>query len=125
MDHRSETEQRAGFGLVRSVYMIVASTGSIVVEFIADCADWAVTFGALAALLVVVLCLLASNRALERLLNFYSLYEIRATRDSTPPVDGYDASLLFISPTASFKESDRSKTFSKLTLQPHERAANA
>ncbi|GAB3676441.1 MFS transporter [Halopiger thermotolerans] len=65
MDHLSEAEQSAGFGLVRTVYMIVASTGSIAVGFVADRAGWAVSFGALAALLAIVLGLLASNRALD------------------------------------------------------------
>ncbi|RKD98235.1 MFS transporter [Halopiger aswanensis] len=65
MDHLSEAEQSAGFGLVRTVYMIVASTGSIAVGFVTDVAGWAASFGALAALLAIVLCLLAANRALD------------------------------------------------------------
>ena len=65
MDHLSEDEQSAGFGLVRTVYMIVAASGSIVVGLLADLFGWAVSFGVLVGLLVVVLGLLACNWAFD------------------------------------------------------------
>jgi hypothetical protein len=53
IDHLSEAERAAGFGLVRTVYMILGSLGSVVVGALSDVAGWAVAFGALVALLAV------------------------------------------------------------------------
>ncbi|WP_129115502.1 MFS transporter [Halegenticoccus tardaugens] len=64
MDHLSEAERGVGFGLVRTVYMIVASAGSIAVGLFADLFGWAVSFGVLIALLAFVLCLLVANWSL-------------------------------------------------------------
>ena len=61
----SAEEQNAGFGLVRTVYMIVASLGSVAVGLLADLFGWAVSFGFLAASLAVVLLALSANWALE------------------------------------------------------------
>ncbi|MCL9814528.1 MFS transporter [Natranaeroarchaeum aerophilus] len=61
MDNLSADEQGAGFGLVRTVYMIVASTGSVVVGLLADLFGWAVSFGALIGLLGIVLVLVVAN----------------------------------------------------------------
>jgi MFS family permease len=61
MDHLDEGERGTGFGLVRTVFMIVASTGSVAVGFLADRFGWAVSFGTLGVFLGVVLCLLAAN----------------------------------------------------------------
>ncbi len=58
----SEEEQNTGFGLVRTVYMIVASLGSVVVGLFADLFGWAVSFGFLAATLAVVVLMLSVNR---------------------------------------------------------------
>ncbi|WP_246998536.1 MFS transporter [Halosolutus gelatinilyticus] len=63
MDHLSEDERSVGFGLIRTVYMIVASAGSVVVGLLADRFGWPVSFGFLVALLVFVGVLLAANRA--------------------------------------------------------------
>jgi MFS family permease len=52
IDHLSDAERAAGFGLVRTVYMILGSLGSVVVGSLADIAGWAVAFGLLVALLV-------------------------------------------------------------------------
>ena len=65
MDHLSDEERGAGFGLVRTVYMIVASTGSAAVGLVADFSGWAASFGMLIALLAVVLALVGANRALD------------------------------------------------------------
>ena len=64
MDHLSEAERSSGFGLVRTVYMVVAASGSVVVGLLADFFGWAASFGFLIAILAVVCCLLAVNRAL-------------------------------------------------------------
>lgn len=63
MDHLSEAEQSSGFGLIRTVYMVVAASGSVVVGLLADLFGWAVSFGFLIALLAVVCVLLAANEA--------------------------------------------------------------
>lgn len=62
MDHLSEDEQNVGFGLIRTVYMIFASTGSVAVGFFADLFDWGVSFGLLVVLLALILGLLAANK---------------------------------------------------------------
>ncbi len=64
MDHLSEAERSAGFGLVRTVYMVIGSLGSVGVGLVADTFGWAVSFGMLVAFLSVVLCALVGNRLL-------------------------------------------------------------
>ena len=51
IDHLGEAERAAGFGLVRTVYMLLGSTGSVVVGALADFASWTAAFGLLVALL--------------------------------------------------------------------------
>ncbi|MFB6096067.1 MAG: MFS transporter [Haloferacaceae archaeon] len=63
MEHLSEAEQATGYGLVRSVYVVLASTGNVLTGTIADVAGWASAFELLAALLAFALVLLAVNRA--------------------------------------------------------------
>ncbi|MCU4972026.1 MFS transporter [Halobacteria archaeon AArc-m2/3/4] len=63
MDHLSAAEQSSGFGLIRTVYMVVAASGSVVVGLLADLFGWAVSFGFLIALLAVVCVLLVANEA--------------------------------------------------------------
>jgi MFS transporter, YNFM family, putative membrane transport protein len=63
MDHLGAEERSVGFGLVRTVYMIVASSGSIAVGLLADLFGWAVSFGVLIGLLGSVACLLVANWA--------------------------------------------------------------
>ena len=64
MDELSDAERGAGFGLVRTVYLMIASLGSVGVGLLADLAGWAVSFGTLTALLAVVVFALVANRAL-------------------------------------------------------------
>jgi predicted MFS family arabinose efflux permease len=64
MDQLDEAERGYGFGLVRTVYMFVGASGSVVVGTLAEQFDWTVGYGAVIALLAVGLLLLASNRAL-------------------------------------------------------------
>ncbi|WP_049893175.1 MFS transporter [Natronococcus jeotgali] len=61
----SAEEQNAGFGLVRTVYMIVAALGSVVVGALADLFGWAVSFGFLATLLAGVVLALTINSLFE------------------------------------------------------------
>lgn len=55
MDHLSVAERGAGFGLVRTTYMVLGSMGSVVTGAVADVWGWATAFGLLAVLLAVVL----------------------------------------------------------------------
>ena len=52
MDHLSVEERGAGFGLIRTSYMVLGATGSAVTGFTADVWGWGVAFAALATLLV-------------------------------------------------------------------------
>jgi MFS transporter, YNFM family, putative membrane transport protein len=63
IDHLAPEERSVGIGLVRTVYMILASAGSVVVGFLADLFGWAVSFGVLVAMLAFVGCLLVANWA--------------------------------------------------------------
>ncbi len=64
MDILSDTERGAGFGLVRSVYMTIGASGSVVVGVLSDTVGWAVAFGLLAVLVSVAVCVIATNRVL-------------------------------------------------------------
>lgn len=59
IDALSSEERATGFGLVRTVYMLLGALGSVVVGVLSDVAGWAVAFGVLAAVLTVE-CLLAA-----------------------------------------------------------------
>jgi len=65
MDNLSEAERGAGFGLVRTVYMILGASGSVVVGTLADVAGWSVAFGLLAAVMAIGLVTLLANRLLR------------------------------------------------------------
>lgn len=54
-------EEGAGFGLVRTVYGLLGSLGSVSTGMLADLAGWAVAFTVLASFLVVVCLALALN----------------------------------------------------------------
>ena len=64
MDLLSDAERGAGFGLVRTVYMVFGASGSVVVGAVSDVAGWAVAFGLLAGVMALALSALATNRAL-------------------------------------------------------------
>jgi len=55
MDHLDEHERSAGFGLVRTVYMVLGAGGSVVTGVVADVFGWGVAFLGLAGLLVGML----------------------------------------------------------------------
>lgn len=62
MDFLSAEERGAGFGLVRTAYMIVSATGSAVVGSVAALATWGAAFSVFVAMLLVVLVALTANR---------------------------------------------------------------
>lgn len=65
MDHLSPEERGAGFGLVRTSYMLVSATGSVVVGTVAALSSWGVAFSVFVVLLGIVVCALGANRALD------------------------------------------------------------
>jgi predicted MFS family arabinose efflux permease len=65
MDHLAVGERGHGFGLIRSVNLLLGSTGSVVTGVLADAAGWTAAFGLLAALMLVPLGLVVGNRLLE------------------------------------------------------------
>ncbi|PGF13944.1 MFS transporter [Natrinema sp. CBA1119] len=65
MDNMTDQERGAGFGLVRTTYLTVASLGSVAVGFFADAFGWAVSFGMLMVLLTLVAVALAVNWLLD------------------------------------------------------------
>jgi MFS family permease len=58
MDHLDDHERSSGFGLVRTVYMMLGAAGSVVTGFVADLLGWDVAFLGLALLLVGMLAAL-------------------------------------------------------------------
>jgi MFS family permease len=64
MDILSDAERGAGFGLVRSVYMTIGASGSVVVWVLSDTVGWTVAFGLLAVLVSVAVVAIAVNRML-------------------------------------------------------------
>lgn len=64
MDVLSDTERGAGFGLVRTAYMTMGATGSVVVGTVADLVGWSVSFGLLAVVMSVGLSTVVANRTL-------------------------------------------------------------
>lgn len=55
VDHLAETELGMGFGLIRTVYVLLGALGSVVTGTVADVAGWGVAFTLLAGVLVVAL----------------------------------------------------------------------
>jgi MFS family permease len=68
VDRLGADERGAGFGLVRTVYVLLGSLGSVVVGTVADAAGWRVAFGLLAAVLALATALVgvASVRTATR-----------------------------------------------------------
>ena len=64
MDLLSDAERGAGFGLVRTAYMVLGASGSVVVGTVSDVAGWGVAFGLLAGVMALGLVALLANRAL-------------------------------------------------------------
>ena len=64
MDLLSDAERGAGFGLVRTAYMVVGASGSVVVGAVSDATGWAPAFGLLAGVMALGLATLLANRLL-------------------------------------------------------------
>lgn len=64
MENMSEQERGGGFGLVRTVYLVIGSLGSLAVGLFADVFGWAVSFGMLMVALGLVAVGLLANSAL-------------------------------------------------------------
>jgi MFS family permease len=64
LDQFGDAERGAGFGLVRTVYTVVGSAGSVGVGLLADLFGWATAYLVLAGLFAVTFLALAANRAL-------------------------------------------------------------
>ena len=60
MDHLDDHERSSGFGLVRTVYMMLGAAGSVVTGLVADLLGWTVAFLGLTLLLVGMLAALLS-----------------------------------------------------------------
>lgn len=66
MDHLGEHERSAGFGLIRTVYMVLGASGSAVTGLVADLFGWGTAFLGLALLLVGMLGGLLQTTAREQ-----------------------------------------------------------
>ncbi|MEF8857804.1 MAG: MFS transporter [Halolamina sp.] len=64
MDQLDVEERGFGFGLVRTVYMLLAASGSVIVGSLADSGGWVHAYGIVILLLVGGLFALGTNRAL-------------------------------------------------------------
>lgn len=65
VDNLSTAERGAGFGLVRTTYMVLSATGSVVVGTVADAAGWGAAFSIFVVFLSVVCLALAGNRLFD------------------------------------------------------------
>jgi MFS family permease len=63
-DKFEANERGAAFGLVRTAYMVLGATGSVVVGVLSDVAGWAAAYGLLVGVMGLGLALLVGNRAL-------------------------------------------------------------
>lgn len=64
MDIFSDAERGTGFGLVRTVFMLLGASGSVVTGTLADVLGWTAAYGLVVGLLVVAVAVLVANRAL-------------------------------------------------------------
>lgn len=65
MDELTDQERGIGFGLVRTVYLVVSSLGSVTTGFLADTVGWAAAFWILVTLLLLVLAALIANYLMD------------------------------------------------------------
>ena len=64
MDHLAPAERGTGFGLVRTVVLLVSALGSAVTGVLADTVGWLAAYGVVAGLLALLVALLVANHAL-------------------------------------------------------------
>ena len=62
MDALIDEERGTGFGLVRTIYMLLGALGSVVIGAVADLAGWDVAFGVLAGLMATAVLVAAIDR---------------------------------------------------------------
>jgi MFS family permease len=65
MDHFPADERASGFGLVRTVYMLVGSLGSVVVGTLADTMGWFSAYGVVVVLVAVGVLSIVARRAVS------------------------------------------------------------
>lgn len=65
MDVLGDAERGAGFGLVRTVYMLVGASGSAVVGLLAQTLDWSVAFAFLSGLMGIGFLAVVSSRVFD------------------------------------------------------------
>lgn len=65
MDELTDQEKGIGFGLVRTVYLVVSSLGSVTTGFLADTVGWVAAFWILVTLLLLVLAALIANYLMD------------------------------------------------------------
>lgn len=65
MDHLPEDVRNTGFGLVRTVYMVIGAFGSVITGTLADVAGWLVAFGVVAGFLLIGVGALLANRVFK------------------------------------------------------------
>ena len=66
MDNLPADDRASGFGLVRTVYMLFGSLGSVVVGTLADSAGWQVAYGFVVALVAAGVLAIVGRRTLSR-----------------------------------------------------------
>jgi MFS family permease len=64
MDQLGDAERGFGFGLVRTVYLLLAASGSVVVGSLADIGGWVPAYGVVVLLLIGGLLALGTNHVL-------------------------------------------------------------
>lgn len=72
MDQLTDTERGVGFGLVRTIYLLIGALGGYVVGILITESNWGIAFGLLAVLLSICLILLIASvvgRSLQRSVN--------------------------------------------------------
>lgn len=64
VDHFRDDERGAGLGLVRLIYLLIASSGNVITGTLADAVGWAPAYGLVIVLLVAVIAMIGVNRML-------------------------------------------------------------
>lgn len=64
MDSLSDEQRGTGFGLVRTIYLFLGSTGSVTTGFLVDTTGWTVAYGLVVFLLLLAVLSLTANRLL-------------------------------------------------------------
>jgi len=65
IDRFSTADRSVGYGLVRSIYVFVAASGSVVTGLLADAWGWQVAYGLLVLVAAGIILSLVANRVLD------------------------------------------------------------